>query len=151
MLESLMTTCSILGFQELDHDIIKGTVGPDVATKFAEWARNNDIPDPEDLLSGKLAYSFDATRLDRNLAVYMSCARFLKDIPREDLQRRNTYGARGWNLLEECAASGASDVVVEPASILSREGYAVMETRPELADVTKAANSALSKMKVLLG
>lgn len=94
---------------EIEQDeLVSGFIGTAANAEFKAWVANADLPDPEDLLTGKTKWEHEEARPDRTLAVLNSCAAFCTSKKEDDLS--TAY----WGLLDGIA-SEHSDLVVSSA------------------------------------
>ncbi|GEL96355.1 ATP-binding protein [Cellulomonas composti] len=83
--------------------LVAGCVGPVVAHEFLEFARRQDLPDPEDVLAG--GFLFTGSRPDRTYVVLQSVL--------AAVQRKPT--ARRWTAAVDACGRAAADVGVDAA------------------------------------
>lgn len=57
---------------------VSAFVGQAAYTEFYGWAKNADLPDPADLLDGKVTFKHNPARLDRTAAVLSGCSATVK-------------------------------------------------------------------------
>lgn len=96
------------------EEYVRACVGPGVANEFVAWRATADLPDPMDLLDGKVEFSHDPARLDRTMAILSSCAALVSPSACEHREQR----ARTlWSLLG-VVLRDAADIVVGPAKQL---------------------------------
>jgi len=112
-------------------------VGDAVAYEFFNWLAECDLPDPVDVLEGRVEFKHDKFRLDRTAAVLNSCIGLV--IP-EDSENRNKRASTLWVLLADMV-DDCADLVIVPAKALAK------------ARLTKTApaRKALAKLQPILG
>lgn len=110
-----LASAQVHGLNEIDTDeLLAGFVGLPWVTEFHAWRDNMDLPDPADLLDGKVKFHHEERRLDRSLAVLSSCAALV--IP-EKTPNRVARAAECWNLIGQVAKDTA-DVAIPAARTL---------------------------------
>jgi hypothetical protein len=87
--------------------VVSACVGSGAANQWAEWLLQNDLPDPEDMLSGKVKVPDRGDRAYAALFAVVSCA------GTENPQRTARIEA-AWNILSKCRP----DIALGPASSL---------------------------------
>jgi MoxR-like ATPase len=121
--------------------LLTGCVGPGAATEFVAFVSDADLPDPADVLDGKVSFKPDA-RLDRTLAVFSACAA-LVTAPKVD--KKIDRVKKLWTLLGD-QAKVAVDVIVPAARTLVRAklsaGVAPVEARPVLLKLEPVLRAA---------
>ncbi len=118
-----MTTATILGRTEAELiALLAGYVGHGAAIEFATYRLRVDLPDPEDLLDGKIAFTHDPNRIDRSMAVLSSCAALVAPQGAKDRERRANAL---WKLIET-SLSVAMDLGVPAAQILCSPNVGLM-------------------------
>lgn len=79
----LLAACRAAGRMELYPALAQGSLGPTVAMQGAHgdaqgawlvWLKDNDLPDPEDILDNPLLFTHDVRRPDRTFAILFSVA-----------------------------------------------------------------------------
>lgn len=111
--------------------LLAGCVGESPAAEFVTYLQHADLPDPEDVLDGKVKWKAD-NRLDRTLAVFNSCAALV--VP-SDAPKREDRAAALWELVAE-VADDKVDVAVSAVRSLVRARLSSM----------KAAKPAMVKL-----
>ncbi len=126
-----IASATVHGLSEQDgEELLTAFVGHGAAGEFITWRHQVDLPDPEEVLDGKVKFTFDEKRLDRSLAVYSSCAAVVAP---KDAPKRKERAEACWKLLAE-AAGTAMDVAVPAAQVLVRAQLAISPAaRPLLA------------------
>jgi hypothetical protein len=110
-----LASAQVHGLNEIDTDeMVSGFVGQGWVTEFRTWRANADLPDPADLLDGKVKFQHEERRLDRSLAVLSSCAALV--IP-EKAANRVARAAKCWELIGQVAKDTA-DVAIPAARAL---------------------------------
>ena len=134
-------SATVNGLSEVEADeLLMAFVGQAAAVEFAAWLRALDLPDPAQVLDGKVAWEHDATRLDRTHVVFASCTSLVAP---QDSARRKERAAALWKLLATVTRpknekKRAKDLAVAPCRVLvSKEVRlaAMAEARPVLEDL----------------
>jgi len=112
-------------------------VGMDASYELIAWMAEADLPDPVDLLEGRVSFKHDPYRLDKTTAVLNACIGFVAP---EDAENREKRSEVMWELLAEIVDE-AADLVLGPAQKLAQ------------ARLTKSpcARKALAKLQPILG
>lgn len=99
--------------------MLEATLGADVAATFIEFARKLDLPNPVDVLDGKVnVLPLDPRRLDRTYAILDSCAAFCAD---PKAAKRKERGTAFWKILGDLYKV-TPDMVLEPAQRMVKGG-----------------------------
>jgi MoxR-like ATPase len=69
------------GDATLEHTMLRGFVGDGAATELVSFLKNQDLPDVERLLDGKLTWRHNKSRLDVTHAVIGSAVALIKSMP----------------------------------------------------------------------
>lgn len=100
---------------EIDTDtFLAGFVGLGWVQEFATWRANMDLPEPADVLDGKVTFKHDHRRLDRSMAVLSACAALVSP---EKAKDRDARANKLWGLIGE-VAKDAADVAIPAARAL---------------------------------
>lgn len=112
-----IASADVHGLSETDgEELLLAFIGKGAGDEFVTWRTAVDLPDPEEVLDGKVKFTFDERRLDRSLAVYSSCAALV--VPKDAPKRKERTEAL-WKLLGE-AAGTAMDITVPAGTALAR-------------------------------
>jgi hypothetical protein len=110
------------------EELIGAFIGIPVAAEFYQWRKNADLPNPEDVLDGKVKFEPDPKRLDIAMAVYSSCSALVCQ-PKCD--KKTARVSKLWNLLEDTVKAERADLVVPAARALVRARLSgTAESRP---------------------
>lgn len=121
-----LASAIVHGLSEADTDELMGAfVGQAWVTEFRSWSEHADLPNPADVLDGKVEFAHDARRLDRTLAVLGACAALV--VP-QDAARRNERGTVLWRLIES-VVKDAPDIAVPSATAIVKSGLLLQEAR----------------------
>lgn len=128
------------GLSEKEQDdCVAGFVGEGFAAEFSTYRRKADLPNPEDVLDGRVQWKHDPIRLDRTAAVFASCSHLV--ISSAD-RKRERAGAL-WKLLGTVVGE-AGDLCIPAAESLSKAqlGLSVPEAQPVLGRLFPIADAA---------
>ncbi|KKN38755.1 hypothetical protein LCGC14_0750180 [marine sediment metagenome] len=138
-------TCALAGsmvhnLAEEDRDEwISCYVGTEPAGELITFLANADLPNPADLLDGKVKWTHDPNRLDRTAAVLSACAAYVTS---KSTEKREKRAAALWKLMAPIVED-AADVTVPAGRTLCRARLALgKEAKPvlvKLQPVLKAA------------
>ena len=140
-----LTSARVHGLNEIDTDeLIGGFVGQGWVSEFRVWQNNVDLPDPAELLDGKVKFTHDERRPDRSLAVLSACASLV--IP-EKAANRGPRAANCWRLIDHVSKTTA-DIAVPAARALCIAR--VLEPVIGAKEFATSGKPALSRMLPLL-
>lgn len=112
-----LAAARVHSLNEIDADAyMAGFVGQAWVQEFATWRANIDLPDPADLLDGKVTFKHEVRRLDRTVAVLNACAALV--IPQK-AEKRTERAKACWKVIGE-VAKDAADVAVPAGTALRR-------------------------------
>lgn len=132
-----LASVQVHGLDDTHRDeFLAAFVGSGAAGELATFLADLDLPDPADLLDGKVKFQHDARRLDRTFAVLTSCAALVTPT---GAAKRKDRAAAMWDILAPITES-AADVTVPSARAMVRSG--LIES--------KAARSCLQKLSPVL-
>lgn len=127
-----MASAELQGLTESESDELAGAfVGNAWMSEFRTWSASADLPNPADLLDGKVKYTHDTRRLDRTLAVLGACAALVA--PKAAANRKARAGV-AWTLIGK-VLEDAADVAIPAARVLVNAGLVasvVPESKPIL-------------------
>lgn len=110
-----MASARIHGLNEIDTDtFMAGFVGLSAVQEFATWRANLDLPEPADVLDGKVAWKHDGRRLDRTMAVLGACAGLVAP---EKAEKKKERGNKCWELIVS-VLEDAADCAMPAARVL---------------------------------
>lgn len=111
-----LASARVHGLSEVDTDeFLGGFVGHATVAEFAAWRADANLPDPADVLDGRVQWKHDNRRIDRTIAVLGACAALVAPAKAE---RRKERGGACWRLLAQVMAE-AADAVVPAARALT--------------------------------
>lgn len=132
-----MAISEVYGLDDVTREeFVSGFVGTAVAAEFANYVRESDLPDPEELLDGKTPWTHDTRRLDLTMAVLGSCAALVQN---KDAPKRAARAAALWSIMAPICKEDA-DVVVPAGRVLCK---AKLASFPE-------AKAVLAKIQPML-
>lgn len=114
-------------------------VGEEPISEFQTWRDQNDLPNPADVLDGKIKFKHDPRRLDVSMAVFAACAALIAP---EEADKRKERTVAFWEVISE-AVETAPDLVVAPVT-------AVLKAKGRLGAVSKTAKRVMAKMHAML-
>ena len=110
-----LASAKVHNLNEIDTDeFMAGFVGQAWVSEFRTLIANWDLPDPADLLDGKVQWKHDGRRLDRTLAVLGSCAGLVAP---EKAEKRKERGNAAWALIAT-VLKDAADCAVPAARVM---------------------------------
>jgi hypothetical protein len=135
----LLATCRASGSDESVLTLFTGTLGEPIAVEFCAWLRENDLPDPEELLRNPEKFKPDVRYPDRVFATCLAVASVVigdgKKKPK--LERYNA----AWKVLDKAIPIG-KDIVAIAARKLAAESV-----RPEAALLQPEIRKIITQLK----
>lgn len=114
--------CLAYGLGELEtSEAVGAWIGESTYAEYMTWVRDNDLPDPADLLDGRVQFRPNPARIDRTAAVLSACTALMTSMP--DGQHRDARKPAVWGLIQEVAKT-AMDLTVTPIKSLCEAGMA---------------------------
>ena len=95
--------------------VVAGCIGIPAASEFFKFAENSDLPDPKDVLEGKVNIS-NSVRLDQLFAILNSCATMT--VTTKDAATKARYVDRMWEMLGDCCDRSQKEVAVPISKII---------------------------------
>lgn len=128
-----MASADVHGLDEETRGaFVAAFVGAAAEIELAAWQVQADLPDPADVLDGRVIFAPDPHRLDRTMAVVSGCAALVTP---KSAAKRDERAAACWALCGRIA-DAAADVAVAGVEALTRAGLSTTpEARPVLAKV----------------
>ena len=123
-----MATAAALAHEECSLSLLAAAVGLDMATEYAGWLADFDLPLPADVLSGK--WTPDKLRLDIAATAYRGTV--LHVLNEVDVQKRYKLAAKLWTALGVGANRGLKDVIIPTAEDLVQRGFATKSNDPAM-------------------
>jgi hypothetical protein len=105
----------VVGDELLAGGLLAGAVGPGVAAQFVVWVREQDLPDPREVLAHARSWTPDKRRLDRALATLSACAAVALESGAEGAERAALVEA-AWLLVGRAVDLKVGDLAL-PAGI----------------------------------
>jgi MoxR-like ATPase len=123
---------------DVDTDVFTSAfVGTAAAASFEKYRAEADLPNPEDVLEGKVKFKHDPKRLDRTQAVLGACAALITGA--KDRAKQAGRADVLWTLIGE-VAKDATDVAIPAAQAIAKAGFTT----------SKSASANLAKMAAVL-
>lgn len=128
------------GLDEVHGDALASAfVGAAAFGELATYRKHVDLPDPEDVLDGKVTFKHKPARLDRTMAVLTGCAAFVTS---KDVKKQKERSNKLWEILGE-VMDDAADITVPAARALVRaklmQGDAVKPVLAKIQPILAAA------------
>lgn len=132
-----LASAEVHHLHKLDEDmLVSSFIGNSAATDLERYRSANELPDPAELLDGKVTWRHDGRRLDRTVAVLGSCSALIKP---EDARNREARAETLWRILDDIMQD-SPDITVPAATRLARA---------KLTKV-KGASKVLARMQPVL-
>jgi hypothetical protein len=110
-----LASARVHGLNEIDTDaFMAGFVGLAWVTEFRTWTANLDLPEPADVLDGKVKWAHDGRRLDRTMVVLQACAGLVAP---EKAEKKKERGNECWRLIAS-VLKDAADCAMPAARVL---------------------------------
>lgn len=121
---------------------VSAFIGEGVASEFFAFTEKQDLPDPAQVLDGKLTFKHQSSRLDRTVALLSACVALVTPTGAAKRSARNKVL---WHLLEElCKDKTDLDILIPSVSaLIDASLHTLQEAAKTLAMVNpilKAAN-----------
>lgn len=127
-----LATSEVHQLSDIESDeLFRAFVGQAAATEFAAWRAALDLPDPAEVLDGKVKFTHDPKRLDRSFVVFSACASLVAPTTADKRKDRTTAL---WKLLADVVQK-AADVTVPAVRVLCNKNVRLAgfpEARPVL-------------------
>lgn len=131
----------IHGLPELEQEeFVTAFIGEGAASELWTYREKVDLPNPADVLDGRVKWKHDTKRLDRTEAVFNACAALVIGMDKTDSSRKARAEAMWAILGEKAIVEDAMDLAFLPAKMLA---LANLHT-------SKAAMPVLKKMLPVL-
>ena len=132
--------------ENMETTMVEAFVGPGTAQSFLAWRASLDLPDPMDILTGKVKFKHDKNRLDRTIVTLNACAGLcIQKSLQEDVQTERATTL--WGVLGSLQKDGGvpPDVIFRPAAALCKNRLyrGIKEATPvtkQLLPMMRAAN-----------
>lgn len=122
----------IHGLDATDSEVLfEAFVGEGAASEFLTYVSKMDLPDPADVLDGKVQFTHEPTRLDRTVAVLDSCAALVSS---PAAAKRAARADNLWKLLGEVAKQ-AIDLTVPCGVTLVKSKLLTPASKPVLREL----------------
>jgi hypothetical protein len=127
-----LASARVHGLDEIDTDeLVAGFVSLPWVSEFRTWMVNLDLPDPADVLDGKVAWKHDGRRLDRTLVVLQSCAALVAP---EKAEKKKERGNKCWELIGT-VLKDAADCAIPAARVLKAANMIVTSQYPAYLEI----------------
>lgn len=121
-------------------EFVASFIGAAASSEWFTFIEQTDLPDPAELLDGKVSFSHDRSRIDRTAAVLSSCVSLVT--PTQAAKRGERVSAL-WKLFGELHEDKTlADVLVPPVFALTKANLHAKEGRPFLAKINNLLKSA---------
>jgi hypothetical protein len=138
---AVLTTAKIMGVDEIiASELYAGFVGRAVATEYEAFRSSLDLPDPEAVLNGTVAWKHDPRRLDRTMVVLSSCATWASNLPDGAARERNAVAA--WELIATVADAKAQDLAVGAGRVMMKAGLMPAKANKAIVKIAPAMRAA---------
>jgi MoxR-like ATPase len=109
--------------------LIASFVGTGPASELSTYRRKADLPNPADVLDGKVKFEHSPKRLDRTVAVLSGCAALVTS---PSAEKRDARAGALWKLMAPIVADAADVVVPACRAMVKAKLHALQESRPVL-------------------
>lgn len=134
-----MTGAAIHGLTEVEEmELISAFVGPGGAKELFTYRKNADLPDPVDVLEGKVKFKPDEERLDRTMAVLAACSAI---VCAPKCENKDDRVEAMWKLLGAIADDSMKDIALVAGDPLIQRDIGV---------TTKTATKVLAGLHPLI-
>lgn len=123
------------GFEPLMVDMGGLFVGQGVAAELAQFAVQQDLPNPADVLDGKVKFTHNPSRLDRTFAVLESCHTL---VSQQNCERRELRAKALWKLIDSVVGTSA-DLCIRAGRALVKENFVDYEVSKKIAPIIQQA------------
>ena len=123
--------------EDTAHAFMSAFIGTETAYEFNVWMSEADLPDPIEVLDGKVTFKHNPYRLDITAAVLNACVGYVTP---EDAVNRAERTEKLWEIIAELSTD-AADLVISPIKALSKAKLAK----------TKQARKVLAKFSHIFG
>ena len=126
-----IASANIHGLSEESTDVFVGSfIGNGAAIEYQAWLNKADLPDPADVLDGKVSFQHDDFRLDRTAAVLSGCAALVVSCDDKKLQK--SRADKLWSILTPLCTDYA-DLTIHAAQALVKKRLVSAASRAALA------------------
>ena len=118
-----LASARVHGLSEVDTDeFVGGFVGHATVAEFAAWRADANLPDPADVLDGRVQFKHDNRRVDRTIATLGACAALVAPAKAD---RRKERGKACWQLLGQVMTEAADAVVPAARALVQAKAFGV--------------------------
>jgi hypothetical protein len=128
--------------ERLTDDAVAGYVGQTWVEEFSEYRAKADLPDPKEVLDGKIPWKHEEDRPDRTLAVLSGCTAFV--CSDTDAKLKVQRASKLWQIMGDVAKNSPDMLVQSGKTIFGRSSNLWIyskcpkEARPVLDKITGA-------------
>lgn len=136
-----MASAEVHGLSDIETDeLASAFVGPGPVAELVTYRTQVDLPDPSEVLDGKVSFEADPHRLDRTVAILGACTALVCE---DKTPKKAARLERMWEILTEVCKDTA-DLTVPSARALVKQrlhlkAHAATETLRQLAPMLDAA------------
>lgn len=99
-------------------ELIAGSIGDSVAKEFVTFFNNMDLPDPRDVLEGKVSWAPTSDRIDKTSVMLRSIASEAINGPVKDKAEREAFVEIVWSLADAACNKAMTDIAYGAVSQL---------------------------------
>ena len=126
-----LASAMIHGLSESNTETFMASfVGVACTNEFSTWRRSQDLPDPLDVLDGRVRFEHNRSRIDRTHAVLASC---ISVVSQKNIERRVERATSMWKFIASLKQD-VPDLALSAVKPLKNAGLAEMHI-PEAYDV----------------
>jgi MoxR-like ATPase len=138
-----LASADVHGLSQTETEIfVEAFVGAGPAGELFTFMQDQDLPDPADLLDGKVSFKHNPTRIDRTVAVLGACTALVTP---KAADKRKDRAAAMWGLLEKMTEGSKADLdIIVPAThaLIDADLHAMVEASKPLAKVQPVLRAA---------
>lgn len=135
-------SAAVNGLTETERDIfVAAFIGEAVASEWFSYIQEQDLPDPSEVLDGKVGFQHNPARLDRTVALLGACTTLVSP---PNAQKRNPRATALWQLLENLTERKADLDILVPSvtALIEADLHAIKEASKTLAKVNPVLKAA---------
>lgn len=135
-----LASSMVHGLDEVATDeLLSAFIGNGAAGEFATWREQTDLPDPADVLDGKVKFVAEETRMDRTLATLSACSALVHPAKAE---KREERAKMLWKLLGEVMGKTPDLVVPAMRNLIDAKLQKVDGAVPVMAKLNPVVTAA---------
>lgn len=128
-----LASADVHGLDDAERDaMLCAYIGAEGGRQWATLLEKDDLPEPADVLDGRVHFKHDKQRLDRTFAVLTACTALVAPA---DANKRDDRGKALWQLLESVCRAGTKDVCVPAVRKMSQAGHLKHEESDAVLDL----------------